>query len=94
VRAAHQGSRSWRRGCVAARGARAAGGKLPTIGSLGSTTPTIHGHWAAAFVQRLGELGWIEARSEIDKVMSFLERVWRRLIEMGRNVQKGHREEK
>jgi putative ABC transport system substrate-binding protein len=38
-------------------------GKLPTIGVLGSTTPTIHGQWAAAFVQRLRELGWIEARS-------------------------------
>ena len=26
--------------------------------------------------------------AEVDKVMSFLERVWRRLIEMGRNVQR------
>ena len=26
--------------------------------------------------------------AEVDKVMSFLERVWRRLIEMGRDVQK------
>jgi putative tryptophan/tyrosine transport system substrate-binding protein len=38
-------------------------GKLPTIGFLGSTTPTIHGQWAAVFVQRLRELGWIEARN-------------------------------
>jgi putative tryptophan/tyrosine transport system substrate-binding protein len=38
-------------------------GKLRTIGFLGSTTPTIHGQWAAAFVQRLRELDWIEARS-------------------------------
>jgi putative ABC transport system substrate-binding protein len=37
--------------------------KLPVIGFLGSTTPTIHGQWAAAFVQRLRELGWIEARN-------------------------------
>jgi hypothetical protein len=26
--------------------------------------------------------------AEVDKVISFLERVWRRLIEMGRDVQK------
>ena len=26
--------------------------------------------------------------AEVDKVISFLERVWRRLIEMGQNVQK------
>src|SRR4029434_4707496 len=26
--------------------------------------------------------------AEVDKVLSFLEKVWRRLIEMGRNVQK------
>jgi hypothetical protein len=26
--------------------------------------------------------------AEVDKVMSFLEKVWRRLIEMGRKVQK------
>jgi hypothetical protein len=26
--------------------------------------------------------------AEVDKVISFLEKVWRRLIEMGRNVQK------
>jgi putative tryptophan/tyrosine transport system substrate-binding protein len=37
--------------------------KLPVIGFLGSTTPTIHSQWAAAFVQRLRELGWIEARN-------------------------------
>jgi hypothetical protein len=38
-------------------------GKLPIVGFLGSTTPTINGQWAAAFVQRLRELGWIETRS-------------------------------
>jgi putative tryptophan/tyrosine transport system substrate-binding protein len=36
---------------------------LPVIGFMGSTTPTIHGQLAAAFVQRLRELRWIEARS-------------------------------
>jgi putative ABC transport system substrate-binding protein len=46
---------------LAARGQQAS--KLPVIGFLGSTTPTIHGQWAAAFVQRLRELGWIEARN-------------------------------
>ena len=37
--------------------------KLPTIGFLGSGTPAAHGHWVAAFVQRLRELGWIEGRN-------------------------------
>src|SRR5262249_42697048 len=36
---------------------------LPTIGFLGSGTPAAHGHWVAAFVQRLRELGWIEGRN-------------------------------
>jgi putative tryptophan/tyrosine transport system substrate-binding protein len=38
-------------------------GKLPTIGFLGSSTPSIQGQWVAAFVQRLRELGWIEGRN-------------------------------
>jgi putative tryptophan/tyrosine transport system substrate-binding protein len=38
-------------------------GKLPTIGFLGSGTPSTQGQWAAAFVQRLRELGWIENRT-------------------------------
>jgi putative ABC transport system substrate-binding protein len=37
--------------------------KLPTIGFLGSGTPASHGQWAAAFVQRLRELGWVEGRT-------------------------------
>ena len=37
--------------------------KLPTIGFLGSTTPTTQSQWTAAFVQRLRELGWIEGRT-------------------------------
>jgi putative ABC transport system substrate-binding protein len=38
-------------------------GKLPTIGFLGSSTPSTWGPWVAAFVQRLRELGWIEGRT-------------------------------
>jgi putative ABC transport system substrate-binding protein len=37
--------------------------KLPTIGLLGATTPSAWKSWVAAFVQRLGELGWIEGRT-------------------------------
>jgi putative tryptophan/tyrosine transport system substrate-binding protein len=37
--------------------------KLPTIGFLGSTTPTAQSRWIAAFVQRLRENGWIEGRT-------------------------------
>jgi putative ABC transport system substrate-binding protein len=37
--------------------------KLPTIGFLGTTTPSAWGSWTAAFVQRLHELGWIEGRN-------------------------------
>ena len=37
--------------------------KLPTIGFLGADTPSGWSHWVAAFVQRLGELGWIEGRT-------------------------------
>jgi putative tryptophan/tyrosine transport system substrate-binding protein len=38
-------------------------GKLPLIGFLGSTTPSLWSEWIAAFVQRLRELGWIEGRT-------------------------------
>ena len=38
-------------------------GKLPTIGFLGSSTPSAWSQWVAAFVQRLRELGWIEGRT-------------------------------
>jgi ABC-type uncharacterized transport system substrate-binding protein len=37
--------------------------KLPTIGFLGSGTPSTWRAWAAAFVRRLNELGWIEGRT-------------------------------
>ena len=39
--------------------------KLPVIGFLGSTTPALHGHWVAAFVRGLQELGWIEGRTVV-----------------------------
>jgi putative tryptophan/tyrosine transport system substrate-binding protein len=37
--------------------------KLPTIGFLGASTPSNWSHWTAAFVRRLGELGWVEGRT-------------------------------
>jgi putative ABC transport system substrate-binding protein len=37
--------------------------KLPTIGFLGTTTPSAQRQWTDAFVQRLRELGWIEGRT-------------------------------
>src|SRR5262249_16378362 len=37
--------------------------KVPAIGILGSGTPATQGHWYAAFVQRLRELGWIDGRT-------------------------------
>src|SRR5262245_44879338 len=38
-------------------------GKLPSIGLLVPGTPSTHGQWFAALVQRLRELGWIEGRT-------------------------------
>ncbi|MFZ0851326.1 MAG: ABC transporter substrate-binding protein, partial [Hyphomicrobiaceae bacterium] len=38
-------------------------GKMPTIGFLGESTQSGQRQWAAAFVQRLRELGWIEGRN-------------------------------
>jgi len=43
--------------------ARARQPKLPTIGFLGSTTPSAMSQWVAAFVQRLRELGWVDGRN-------------------------------
>ena len=43
---------------LAARAQQA--GKRPTIGLLVAGTPSSHGRWVTAFVQRLRELGWIE----------------------------------
>ena len=38
-------------------------GKLPTIGFLGTTTPSVMGPWSTAFEQRLADLGWIAGRT-------------------------------
>ena len=45
---------------LAARAQQA--GKLPTVGFLGSGTPSVQGQRVAAFAQRLRELGWIDGR--------------------------------
>ena len=37
--------------------------KLPTIGFLGTSSPSAWNSWAGAFVERLRELGWIEGRT-------------------------------
>src|SRR5437763_11433133 len=69
----HMASRIGRRKFLATLGGAAAtwplaaraqqAGKLPTIGFLVAGTPSSHGQWVAAFVQRLRELGWIEGRT-------------------------------
>ena len=46
---------------LAARAQQA--GKLPTIGFLGTTTPSAWSQWVAALVQRLRDFGWIEGRT-------------------------------
>jgi putative ABC transport system substrate-binding protein len=38
-------------------------GKFPIVGLLTAGTPSSHGRWVTAFLQRLGELGWIEGRN-------------------------------
>ena len=38
-------------------------GARPTIGFLGPTTPSAQTQWIAAFLERLGELGWVEGRT-------------------------------
>jgi putative ABC transport system substrate-binding protein len=46
---------------LAARAQQA--GRLPTIGVLGASTPSVWSPLVAAFAQRLRELGWIEGRT-------------------------------
>jgi putative ABC transport system substrate-binding protein len=46
---------------LAARAQQA--GRLPTIGVLGASTPSVWSPWVAAFAQRLRELGWSEGRT-------------------------------
>src|SRR4029078_4648527 len=43
--------------------ARAQPAKLPTIALLGAAGQSAWTHWTAAFVQRLNELGWVQART-------------------------------
>ena len=43
--------------------ARAQPAKFPTVGFMGAATASTWSRWVAAFVQRMGELGWIEGRS-------------------------------
>lgn len=38
-------------------------GRLPVVGFLGASTVSSQGQWAAAFAQRLRELGWTEGRT-------------------------------
>lgn len=38
-------------------------GKLPTIGFLGATTPTVWSAFVGAFLQRLRELGWVDGHN-------------------------------
>jgi putative tryptophan/tyrosine transport system substrate-binding protein len=38
-------------------------GKLPTIGFLGATTPTVWSSFVGAFLKRLRELGWVDGRN-------------------------------
>jgi hypothetical protein len=37
--------------------------KLPTIGFLGSVTPSVWRSWVGAFLQRPNDLGWVEGRT-------------------------------
>lgn len=37
--------------------------KLPTVGFMGAGSPASWSGWTAAFVQRMGELGWIEGKT-------------------------------
>jgi hypothetical protein len=48
---------------VAACGARTTPRKLPIIGFFGQSTRSAASEWAAAFVQRLRELGWTDGRN-------------------------------
>jgi putative ABC transport system substrate-binding protein len=54
---------AWPLAARAQQPARLPTAKLPTIGLLGSSTPSAMSQWLADFVQRLRELGWIEGRT-------------------------------
>jgi putative ABC transport system substrate-binding protein len=38
-------------------------GRLPTVGFLGTTTPSAQSAWTSAFIERMRELGWVEGRT-------------------------------
>jgi putative ABC transport system substrate-binding protein len=48
---------------MAARWRRSVAEELPVIGFFGTSRPAIWTPWTAAFVKRLGELGWVEGRT-------------------------------
>ena len=37
--------------------------KRPTIGFMGASSPELANQWVAAFLKRLGELGWVDGRN-------------------------------
>ena len=54
----------WQRSSsVAVRGARADSAKVPTIGYMAAADASLDREWIAAFVQRLGGLGWNHGRT-------------------------------
>jgi putative ABC transport system substrate-binding protein len=48
--------------------ARAQQPVMPVIGFLGAATPAVASQWLAAFVQRMGELGWVDSRNVMIEV--------------------------
>src|SRR5215831_9763342 len=50
------------------RAARAQQPVMPVIGFLGAATPAVASQWLAAFVQRMGELGWVDSRNVMIEV--------------------------
>jgi putative ABC transport system substrate-binding protein len=42
---------------------RAQQSKLPRLGFIGSSTASAMSSWIPAFIQRLGELGWVQDRT-------------------------------
>jgi putative ABC transport system substrate-binding protein len=48
--------------------ARAQQPAMPVIGFLGAATPAVANQWVAAFVQRMGELGWVDGRNVMIEV--------------------------
>src|SRR6476661_2180185 len=73
MRTSWQGGRMKRRDFLCVVGAAAASWPMPataqqssktlTIGFMGSATQSAWSTWTAAFVQRLGEHGWVEGRN-------------------------------